>query len=104
MFIYNVTVNVEDGIHDAWLSWMKQTHIADVLATNMFGKARLTEVMVQGEQGRTYSVQYEVKDMETLQLYFEVYAPKLQQETADKFGDRALAFRTVLRVEEDFTK
>ena len=103
MYIYNVTVNVENGIHDEWLGWMKEIHIGDVLGTNLFSGARLTEVMVEGDAGRTYSVQYEVDDMESLQLYFQMYAPKLQQELKDKFADKALAFRTILRVEEDFT-
>jgi hypothetical protein len=99
MYIYNVTVNIEDDIHDEWLAWMKETHIPDVMGTGMFLGNKMLEVMVDGENGRTYSIQYEVKDMETLALYQEVYAPKLQQEHIDKFENKFVSFRTLLRLE-----
>lgn len=101
MYIYNVTVNIEKSAHDEWLSWMKETHIPDVMSTGMFLSNRILQVMVEEESGITYSVQYEVKDMETLQLYNEMYAAKLQQEHIEKFKDKFVAFRTVLRVEHN---
>ncbi len=99
MYIYNVTVNIEEGAHDEWLAWMKETHIPDVMETGMFLGNRMLEVMVDGENGRTYSIQYEVKDMETVMLYQQVYAPKLQQEHKDRFEGKFVAFRTMLRLE-----
>ncbi len=102
MYIYNVTVNIEDAAHDKWLAWMKETHILDVLATKLFIDCKLTEVLVDHEQGRTYSIQYTVKDEETLKLYQEVYAKKLQQEHRDLFEGKFVAFRTLLRVEGHF--
>lgn len=101
MYIYNVTINIEDSAHDDWLYWMKETHIPDVMDTGMFISNRILQVMVEGEKGTTYSIQYEVKDLETLQLYQEVYAPKLQQEHTDKFKDKFVAFRTILRIEHE---
>lgn len=103
MYIYNVTVNVEEEVQQEWLRWMKETHIPDVMNTGLFQSSHLLEVMVEEAQGVTYSVQYRVKDMETLRLYQEVYAPKLQREHQSKFSDKAVAFRTILREEEDFT-
>jgi hypothetical protein len=100
MYIYNVTVNIELDAHDEWLKWMKEVHIKDVMSTNMFTGSKLCEVMVDEEQGKTYSIQYEVKDMETLKLYNEVYAPKLKAEHNARFKDKFVAFRTILRVEQ----
>lgn len=101
MYIYNVTVNIDDSVHDEWLSWMKETHIPDVMETGMFVSNRILQVMVDEESGKTYSIQYEVKDLETLKLYQQVYAPKLQQEHMEKFKDKFVAFRTILRVEHN---
>lgn len=101
MYIYNVTINIEDSIHDEWLTWMKETHIPDVMDTGMFLRNRILQVMVEEESGTTYSIQYEVQDMETLKLYQEMYSPKLQQDLIDKFGGKFVAFRTVLRVEHN---
>ena len=36
MIVYNVTVKIEKDIHDDWLAWMKETHIPEVLKTNLF--------------------------------------------------------------------
>ncbi len=101
MYIYNVTVNIEEAIHDDWLKWMKESHIPDVMETGLFKACRMLQVMAEADSGLTYSIQYSVKDLETLKLYQEMYAPKLQAETLQRYGDRALAFRTILRVEHD---
>jgi len=102
MYIYNVTVNIEDSVHDEWLQWMKESHIPDVLETGLFLRNRISQVMVEEESGTTYSIQYDVKDMETLKLYQQVYAPKLQAEHTEKFKDKFVAFRTILRVEHEY--
>lgn len=100
MYIYNVTINITDARHQEWLQWMQQSHIPDVMATNLFEKHQLVRVLVNEEEGTTYSIQYYVKDKETLQLYQEVYAPKLQQEHKEKFEGHFVAFRTLLEVVE----
>ena len=102
MYIYNVTVNIEDSAHKEWLKWMKTVHIPDVLATGLFESCRFTEVMVDEESGTTYSIQYLVKDMETFQLYQEMYAPNLQKEHKEKFEGKFVAFRTMLKMEGEF--
>ena len=54
MYIYNVTINIDNSIHDEWFGWMK-THIIAVLNTGRFTTAKLTEVLVEEEMGgKTY--------------------------------------------------
>ena len=61
MFIYNVTINIDDEVKDEWLTWM-ESHILDVLNTGKFVAAKLTEVLIEEEMGgTTYSVQYSAK-------------------------------------------
>lgn len=102
MYIYNVTVNIEDSVHQEWLEWMKGHHIPDVMDTGMFLNNRICQVLVDEENGTTYSIQYEVKDLETLQLYQQLYAARLQQEHTEKFKGKFVAFRTILRVEHNY--
>lgn len=101
MYIYNVTVNVEDGIAKEWLRWMKDVHIPEIMDTGFFDACRMLEVMTEVDHGSTYSIQYTVGDMASLKQYQLEHGPRLQQETVRKFGDKALAFRTVLRIEHD---
>ncbi len=103
MFIYNVTINIDESIHNQWLSWMKTKHIAEVLATKKFKKAVLVKVLVDEEMGgTTYSVQYYAENRADLDDYYTNFAPKLRAEGLQLFGDKMLAFRTELEILEVF--
>ena len=59
MILYNVTVNVEDSIHDEWLEWMTKKHIPDVLATGLFTDNKIFRILSEDvENENTYSIQY----------------------------------------------
>lgn len=103
MYIYNVTVNIEKSVHKDWLNWMKEVHIPEVLATGLFIDNRLCEVMVEEEQGITYSIQYRLKDLDSLDHYQKNFAPKLQAEHTARYRDKFVAFRTILRIEEEIS-
>ncbi|TSE07659.1 MULTISPECIES: DUF4286 family protein [Aquimarina] len=98
MYIYNVTINIEETIHSEWLQWMKEEHIPDMLATGKFSKALMTKVLVEEEMGGiTYSVQYTTKNKETLQKYYAEDADRLRAET-NRFAGKFVAFRTELEI------
>ena len=103
MIIYNVTVNIEESIHDEWLEWIKN-HIPQVLATGKFIDARLTKVLVEEEMGgTTYAIQYKAKSREALESYYLNDAADLKQEGFIKFADKMLAFRTELEIIDEYT-
>ncbi|WP_166386141.1 MULTISPECIES: DUF4286 family protein [unclassified Polaribacter] len=102
MYIYNVTINIDETVHLEWLTWM-ESHILKVLNTGKFTVAKLTEVLVEEEMGgRTYSIQYTANTREDLDDYYKHEAEILQQESLRKFGDKMLAFRTELRLIKEF--
>lgn len=98
MILYNVTINVEDDIHDEWLDWMKAVHIPQVLNTGLFQGYRMFKVLSRfdEETGTTYSIQYYLDTMEDYEKYQREHAPGLQKQTADKYKDKFMAFRTIL--------
>ncbi len=99
MYIYNVTINIEESVHDVWLTWMQTQHIPTMLATKKFTAAKLTRVLVEEPMGGlTYSVQYTTKDKATLQKYYTEDAARLRQEGVKLFKDKFVAFRTELEV------
>jgi hypothetical protein len=102
MYIYNVTVNIEDAAREKWLDWMQKMHIPDVLNTGLFLSCRFCRVMVDEEAGTTWSIQYLVKDLEAFKLYQEMYAPGLQKEHQEKFAGKFVAFRTMLELVKEF--
>ncbi|MBL7922631.1 MAG: DUF4286 family protein [Bacteroidia bacterium] len=98
MIIYNVTVNVDEELASEWLSWMKDVHIPEVMRTGMFTGYRICRVLAEEAGGWTYAIQYTCNDMATYERYRDEFAPALKAETARKFGDRLVAFRTLLEV------
>lgn len=103
MIIYNVTANIDESIHEEWLTWIKN-HIPQVLATGKFIEAKLTKVLVEEEMGGlTYSVQYKAKSRADLDNYYQQDAVRLKSEGMSKFGDKMLAFRTELEIIDEYT-
>lgn len=99
MYIYNVTINIDESVHDEWFKWMREKHIPNMLSTGKFSKAKMSQVMVKEEMdGITYSIQYTTDSPETLQKYYNEDASKLQEEGLEQFRDKFVAFRTELKV------
>lgn len=98
MYIYNVTINIEESVHDEWLDWMKSEHIPAMLNTGKFSKALMTRVQVTEEMGgNTYSVQYRTDSKETLQRYYNEDAAVLRSHS-NRFEGKFVAFRTELEI------
>ena len=100
MIIYNVTVNVDDSVHEEWLKWSKEIHIPEVMKTGMFIECRLCKVLSSEDSGATYSFQYSCEGMEKYEKYINEFAPGLRAKVSEKFGDKFVAFRTLLEVIE----
>jgi Domain of unknown function (DUF4286) len=98
MIIYNVTVSVDPEVHDEWLRWMVAEHLPEVLATGFFLEHRFCRVLTPDENEYSYAVQYTCADMDAYERYRSQHAPRLQARTAQRFGERCQAFRTLLRV------
>jgi hypothetical protein len=102
MIIYNVTCNMHTSVEPEWIPWIRE-HIAKVLGTGLFMDARFTRVLVDEQDGHsTFSIQYKANSKETLLKYYDQYAPELRKESAEKFGERVLSFRTELEVIDEY--
>jgi len=99
LIIYNVTINIDDSVHDQWFSWMQKKHIKDVLATGRFIKAKFIKILNQEPtNGTTYCVQYFAENKNLLEDYYLKDAQRLREEGLKLFGDKMLVFRTELDV------
>ncbi|MCF6223267.1 MAG: DUF4286 family protein [Flavobacteriaceae bacterium] len=97
MYIYNVTTNIEESIHEEWKAWMQEKHIPDMLATGKFSKVLMSRVQVEEEMGGfTFSVQYTTDSKETLNKYYQEDANRLRKEALQRFPNQFGAFRTEL--------
>lgn len=106
MILYNVTINVEQDIHDEWLQWMKDEHLPMVMDTGKFVRYGMYKILSrqEGETGVTYSVQYLAHSMDDYLNYQQNHAPALQEETRKRFEGKFIAFRTLLEMDHEYEK
>lgn len=102
MIIYNVTVNVDESIIDNWLKWMKESHIPEVMETGVFIRSQMNRVITQGDDGYTYAIAYTCRSMEDLHKYQIKFAAQIQEKHIARYGKKAVAFRTIMEVIEEF--
>jgi len=104
MILYNVTLRVDEEIHDDWVQWMKAIHIADVMKTGLFIDYRMSR-MLSGEPGDapTYTIQYRLENEQKLETYQSQFASGLQNDHMDRYGDKVLAFRSLMEVIDEGT-
>ena len=99
MFIYNVTIKLNWSIHEAWVKWMKEQHLNDVMATECFTKYQFTRLLeIDEEEGPTYAVQYYCDSKALYNRYIEKYAPKLRQDGLDLFSNNFIGFRSLMQI------
>ena len=97
--LYNVTVKVDHQIKDDWVLWMQETHVPDVMATACFLSVKLNKLLyLDDEVGVTYAIQYIAPHQEAFEDYQKNHAPRLQQEHIERYGDKAVAFRTIMEI------
>lgn len=101
MIIYNVTIKVQSNIAAAWLQWMQQTHIPEVIATGCFTHAvTLLLLEVDDEEGPTYAIQYHAESKANYNRYIDKFAGEMRQKVFDKWGNQFIAFRSLMQVVE----
>ena len=99
MIIYNVTIKVAEPIHDAWLQWLQQEHVPEVVGTGCFTHAVITRLLETDEsEGPTYAVQYHSESKALYNRYIEKFAGTMRQKSFDKWGNQFIAFRSVMQI------
>ncbi len=96
--LYNITCSVDAEIHEEWLDWMMFTHIPDVMRTGIFLENRICRIHEYEENGITYAIQYISKSKSDLDRYQRDYAPALQKDHFDRYGEKVVSFRTILEI------
>ncbi|MBN7809747.1 DUF4286 family protein [Algoriphagus sp. H41] len=97
MILYNITINVTPDIEEDFISWMRDTHIPEVLSTGIFSEHKFFRLLHESEDGSTnYCIQYFTNSMEQMMEYEKKHAALLRAKTQERYRDKAVAFRTLL--------
>ena len=99
MIVYNVTVKVEESIADAWLQWMFDEHIPEIMGTQCFSSYKVVRLLeVDDSEGPTYAVQYNADSKADYNRYVSLHAPQMRQKAFEKWRNGFIAFNSVMQV------
>lgn len=99
MIIYNVTTKVAWPVSEAWVQWMQDIHIPEILGTGYFEKYQFAKLLeIDEEDGPTYTVQYHTSSIEKYQQYINLYSKSFRQEILKKWSDKIVSFRSLMEV------
>ena len=68
----------------------------------LFSKAQINRVITQDDSDNTFAIAYTCLNMKDLHQYQINFSDKLQKEHIARYGDKAVAFRTIMEVIEEF--
>lgn len=99
MIVHNTTIKIVPDIEDAWIQWQQQEHIPATMATGQFSQWKMFRLLEQEDtDGLTFVIQYFAPTVENYIRYIEEFAPVLRKKAFDKWGERFIAFNTVMEV------
>ena len=99
MLVYNVTIKVDVSIKEEWLAWLKEIHIPEVINTGCFTHATILQLLETDEsEGPTYAIQYNAESKANYNRYIEQFAGTMRQRSFDQWGDKFIAFRSIMQV------
>ncbi len=97
MIVYNITIKIVPEIETEWVTWQQQEHIPDVMASHRFTGYSFYKLLEQDEEdGITYVVQYVAASLADYEHYIQNTAPLLRNKAQERWGNRFIAFRTVM--------
>lgn len=99
MILYNVTIKVHSSIQNDWLVWLKEIHIPEILSTECFTHYKILQLLeIDNSEGPTYAVQYFAESKALYNLYIEKFAAEMKSKSFVKWGDKFIAFRSVMQI------
>ncbi|MBA4139164.1 MAG: DUF4286 family protein [Segetibacter sp.] len=99
MMIYNVTMKVDWTIAEEWLQWMQEIYIREIISTGCFEKYQFVQLLqVDDTEGPTFAAQYYARTLGNYNHYLQNHASDFNDVIGKKWGDKCIAFGTLMKV------
>lgn len=97
MLIFNTTYHVEDNSCPDYVDFMKTIYIPQASDSGFLHEPRFSKIHAQHEQtGVSYSLQFRVKNMDTLNYWFSGEGDRLNKLLLSRFGNQVAGFVTIM--------
>ncbi len=99
MIIYAVQITIKATRETAWLEFMQQKHINEVMETGCFSEYHLLKQLDwDSDTEARYVIQYNCPSKQILDEYFELHAPRLREDVSHHFGGEFAAERKIYEI------
>jgi hypothetical protein len=98
MYIYNITFNLEESIEQDWQKYVKGIFIPAMLQSGLLQSALTSRIMVEEQQGISYSIQFTTKDSATLKQFIDAELYPILNKLHLKYAPKMVFFATELSV------
>ncbi|HEY0298027.1 MAG TPA: DUF4286 family protein [Arachidicoccus sp.] len=99
MYLYNITIKVDWSIHDDWLRWMNEEHIAQILSYNNFHRYSLYKILnIDESDGPTYALQLFAESKALYNSFIEIHLHSINQIQKEHWGSKMLSFSTLMEI------
>lgn len=100
MIIYNTTYHVDNSIVNTFIGWIKTYYAPNAIKSGALKNPRFSLIMVQedGENHKSYSLQFEVNSVDLLQDWYSANGRALVAELESKFAQKVVGFTTIMSV------
>lgn len=92
MYLYNISLIVEENQHDLFIDWLKQEWFPSLET-----KTNLLKMINSPHEGHTYCVQMTVKNEEEISSFQQQYLSVLQQHIAVNHNEKVFIFDSVMQ-------
>ncbi len=98
MIIYNTTFCIERDVLSECIEYLKWSYIPRAASGGFLMSPCLHRILDDGQDdgAASYSVQFRVKNQETLAWWLDTKGEALQQELVARFGTKVAGFSTLL--------
>ncbi|HHT0592925.1 TPA: DUF4286 family protein [Legionella anisa] len=104
MVIYEVNLAIDEAVYPQFQLWLKK-HVKEMLQLPGFMQACILKPENEKtEDQEKLTVQYQLEDRASLNIYFAEFAPKMREEGLNLFKDKFSAQRRVFEVHDNIVK
>lgn len=97
MIVYNTTFHIDNTVLDEGLAFLREVYLPQASASGFLQNPLLRRVLHNAEdEGVSFSVQFHVKNMDTLNFWMENEGKILNQKLVARFGRKIAGFSTLL--------
>jgi len=100
--LYNITIAVDEEVHEEWKEWMIRQHIPDMMSTGCFSEYKMSMILGnEGNDSLNYAIQYVSPSIEKFFQYRDEHSKRLINDQQTRYKDRYASFRTLMEIHDE---